>query len=72
MAVDHYLTIEYPVLSPNEFVIAAHAKGLNLRQAIDVSGFPKRTWESWLYENRSPKLPYLERLHRVAHDMGWV
>jgi hypothetical protein len=68
----HYFTFEYPTLSPHQFVVVANSQGLNLRQAIEVSGLSPKTWEAWLYKNNSPKLPYLERLHRVAHDMGWV
>lgn len=73
MAKQYFTTIEYPILTPEQFVQQAIANGLNLCQAFQVSGFNKRTWEKWLYERKGcPRQVYLERLHRVAQDMGWL
>lgn len=72
-----FLPVEYPVLSPWEYIHAAVRAGLTQEQAKEVSGFNRGTWSNWLgyTPNRKPKKirrAFRERLYRVASDMGWL
>lgn len=66
--------IEYPTLQPWDYLHAAVKHGFTQKDAQILSGIPHATWMDWLYAKPQAKkrAPLLERLHRVATDMGWL
>lgn len=68
--------VEYPVLSPWDYLDLAVIHGNTQRRAIALSGFNRGTWHNWLYSRtRCPEKiqrEKLEKLHRIATDMGWL
>jgi hypothetical protein len=70
------LPVEYPTLLPWQYMDLAVNHGFTQEQAKELSGFNRGTWFNWLYSQQ--KCPekinraMLEKLHRIACDMGWI
>lgn len=76
MAQKYVTAISYPVLEPWEYLHLAVNEGITQKQAQELSGISVGTWMSWLYhptkKNGAKNQSHLEKLHRIAVDMGWI
>lgn len=64
--------IEYPRMTPQEFVDAGViATGAAVHEVMAVA-YPRSSFINWLYSKRPCPPDKQERLHRIAVDLGWV
>jgi hypothetical protein len=72
-----YLTVspvEFPVLTPREYIWLATGKGnLSHQAAYILSGYNRGSWYNWYNKGSLPKdRGVMERLYNIADSMGWI